>query len=302
MKKLSPTFIDLTQDTSLKVFWYKPSLRFFLQQHKIKESALGQWHLDQTKRTFLQWLWPKLVGNDSGENAILAMARSLSEMEHFPDLERHEESASKIAAAKEAVVRLRREVDKINNNIRESKEAAHRRRKAQAVMEASLAAQQSIEKLNTALTELMPQLGTQGGGYAFEGWFYDLANHFELDARRPYNADGRQIDGSLTYDGTTFLLEAKFTNSPIGSPDIDIFLNKIRTKADNTMGICISISGFNSGAIKEASRPGTPVLMMDHTHIFNLVLNGTMVLPQVISRIKRHAHQTGQSYLAVEDF
>ena len=83
---------------------------------------------------------------------------------------------------------------------------------------------------------------------------------------------------------------------------IDVFMSKIEKKADNTMGIFVSMSGFSSVAIKEASRDRTPMLLMDYSHIYNLILAGIMTLPDVIRRIKRHASQTGQAYLAVEDF
>jgi hypothetical protein len=129
-----------------------------------------------------------------------------------------------------------------------------------------------------------------------------LSIYFELEARPGYQASGRQIDGALTVEGTTFLLETKFTKESIGSPDIDIFMAKIESKSDNTMGLFVSLSGFNSGAIFAASKQRTPMLLLDHSHIFNLILPGVMTLSQVVSRIKRHASQTGSSYLAASDF
>jgi len=302
MKRLSPAFIELTQDALLKAFWYKPSLRLFLQQHSIAERALAQWHADQSKRDFIMWLWPKLVRDEKGQNAILNMARSLAEMRHFPDLERKEDTKVRIPEAKQAIARLRDAVLTINETIRESKDAELRRKAALEEMSARVAAQQSLEKLSNRLTEITPQLGTQAGGYAFERWFYDLAIFFELEARPGYTASGRQIDGALTVDGTTFLVETKFTVAPVGSPDIDTFMAKIESKADNTMGLLVSLSGFNDGAKTSASKQRTPMLLLDHGHIFNLILSGMMTLPQVVSRIKRHASQTGSSYLGAQDF
>lgn len=149
---------------------------------------------------------------------------------------------------------------------------------------------------------MTPQLGTTEGGYAFERWFYDLAIYFELDARPSYRAEGRQIDGAITIEGTTFLLETKFTKEPIGSPDIDTFMAKIESKADNTMGLFVSISGFNDGAIRAASKPKTPMLLLDHSHLYSLILRGVMKLPDVVCRVKRHASQTGSAHLPASDF
>ncbi len=248
------------------------------------------------------WLWPQLVKDEKGQNAILDMARSLAEMQNFPDLERKEDTRIRIPEAKEAIARLSKAVLSINETIRESKESEQRRKDAFEQMSARIAAQQSIEKLAARLTEITSKLGSQEGGYQFERWFYDLAVYFELEARPGYVANGRQIDGALTVDGTTFLVETKFTNTPIGSTDIDTFMAKIESKADNTMGILVSISGFNEGAKTSASKQKTPMLLVDHGHIFNLLLAGVMTLPQVVSRIKRHASQTGSSYLGVSEF
>jgi restriction endonuclease Mrr len=301
-KKLSPAFVELTQDALLKAIWYKTSLRSFLLQHQIKESALAQWHADQTKRDFVLWLWPQLFKSEKGQNAILSMARSLAEMKHFPDLERKEDTKERIPEAVQAINRLRVAVSEINETIRETKAAEARRQTAREQSSIQRANQESLEKLQSALNTLTPKIGTQDGGYAFEKWFYDLAIFFELDARRGYKADGRQIDGALTIEGTTFLVETKLVNEPIGSPDIDIFMAKIESKADNTMGLFVSLSGFNDGAKHAASKRRTPMLLLDHGHIFNLIMRGVMTLPQVVSRIKRHAHQTGSSYLSANEF
>ena len=134
-KRLAPTFIELTQDALLKAFWFKPSLRLFLQQHRINDSALAQWHPDQSKREFVAWLWPKLVKTENGNDAILQMARSLSEMQHFPDLERKEDTKIKIPEATQAVARLRKEVEKINDSIQETKESQQRREAANKEMQ-----------------------------------------------------------------------------------------------------------------------------------------------------------------------
>jgi hypothetical protein len=301
-KRLSPSFVELTLDALMKAFWYKTSLRLFLQQHSVKDSVLAQWHAEQSKRDFIAWLWPQLLKTDRGHEAILEMARSLAEMQHFPDLERKEDTKIRIPEAKQAIARLEEQVVKINETLQETAEAAERRRTAQQEMAKRLALQQSLVKLQQQLTDLTPQLGIQDGGYAFERWFYDLAVYFELEARPGYKADGRQIDGAITIEGTTFLLETKFTKEPIGSPDIDTFMAKIESKADNTMGLFVSICGFNDGAKKAASKQRTPMLLLDHSHIFSLILRGTMKLPEVVSRIKRHASQTGSSYLGAAEF
>jgi hypothetical protein len=73
------------------------------------------------------------------------------------------------------------------------------------------------------LNALGTRIGTQGAGYEFKNWFYDLVEYFEVDSRRPYKVGGRQIDGSVTVEGTTYLIELKFTKEQSDAPDIDVF-------------------------------------------------------------------------------
>ena len=114
-------------------------------------------------------------------------------------------------------------------------------------------------------------------------------------------SNGRQIDGTVTIDGTTYIVELKFTREQSDAPDIDSLNKKVTSKADNTMGIMISISGYSSVAIKEASGPKTPLLLLDHNHIYFL-LNGSITLKELISRLRRHSSQTGEAYLATVNF
>ncbi|SRR6266480_504129 len=131
--------------------------------------------------------------------------------------------------------------------------------------------------------------------------FYDLVAFFEMTNRRLYVFAGRQVDGSITVEGTTYLTELKFTKEQANAPDVDTFLAKVNDKADNTMGIMISMSGYSKTAIQQASGRKTPLILMDYSHVY-LVLGGTWTLPEVVSRLRRHASQTGQSYLPPSEF
>ena len=96
--------------------------------------------------------------------------------------------------------------------------------------------QQTLQGLNDRLNALAQSLGEQKAGYDFQVWFYELLDFSEISTRKPYVHGGRQIDGSLTVSGTTYLVELKFTTGPADATDIDSFYKKITTKADNTMG------------------------------------------------------------------
>jgi hypothetical protein len=62
------------------------------------------------------------------------------------------------------------------------------------------------------------------------------------------------------------------------------------------------MAGYSEEAIKAASRDKTPLLLFDYRHIYNLILSNVMTLDNLIRRAKRHASQTGESYLEASKF
>jgi len=300
--KLSPYFIDITKEACLKSFWFKRALRNFLSQNHISNNALS--HLPgMTKREFLDWMFDQLLSkkDNKGHKLILETARNLAAQGSFPDLQNHEDSEIKIKQAVEAVNLLRKELSKLDGQIEDKKQKEQIRKEAEERRLKNISSQQTLEKLKERLAELSTRLGTQQAGYDFQDWFYDLVDYFEISCKRPYVIQGRQIDGSVTLDGTSFLVELKFTADQAGATDIDSFKSKVESKADNTMGIIVSVSGYSSVAIQEASGRRTPLILLDYNHLYH-VLGRAMTLPEVINRVKRHAAQTAEAYLAVNDF
>lgn len=304
-KRLTPYFIDLTQDACLKAFWRRDALRSFLAQHGIKQIVLLGWGGEETKVVFLRRIFLALASQKDliGHKVILKMANSLVEMKSFTDLAGWPDSADKIQNAHKAVEKLRIELNKIHDQLETEKLRKDIQKKSQEEREKNISEIQTLDKFQARLLELMKSIGTQKAGYEFESWLYEFATFNDISSRKSYrDKDGRQIDGSLTIDGTTFLLEAKFTNSPIGSQDIDVFFNKVRKKADNTMGLMISISGFLPEAIQTASCDRTLLILLDGNHFFNVIFLQKMTFKEAIQRILAHASQTGNSYLAIGDF
>jgi hypothetical protein len=293
--------LDLISDAALKSFWRRKALANFLRRCGVSQNFLAGWTSDESKRDLLNRMFPEIEASEHGPAVITKMAKSLAEQESFPDLENWEDSAAKKRDAINSVRGLREYLRKANEEAAEEKEREETRKRAAAARERAAERSQSLEKLSTKLAELARNIGSQEAGYAFQDWFYDLADYFEVVSRRPYWIDGRQIDGSVTVDGTTYLAELKFTQEQVGAAEVDVFRRKVETKADNTMGLLVSISGYSSVAVDAASGPKTPVLLLDHSHLY-LLLSGTLNLEDLVKRTRRHASQTGQAYLPVRDF
>jgi hypothetical protein len=300
-KRLAASFANLVHEATLKSYWRRKSLWRFLRQAGIAESFLATWNEGESKRDFLDRLFARLPDQPGGQELILSLARDLAQQDAYPDLEGWEDSERKLEDARGAVRALRSALAKIDDQVgdeRERQRAQERFRKRQQEVQRS---KQTLESLGGRLNELGARLGSQAAGYEFQDWFYDLMDFFEVTNRRPYVIGGRQIDGSITVSGTTYLIELTFTQEQTAAPDVDTMLKKIHDKADNTMGIMVSISGYSGPAVSGASGPRTPVLLMDHRHLY-LALGGTATFGEIVDRVRRHASQTGEALLAPERF
>jgi len=294
-------FIDLVQDALLKSFWRKNALLNFLRRHKISENFLASWQETETKRQFISRLLPKLEAHGKGSQVLKQMAVSLADQVKFPDLEGWEDSKEKVRTAKEAVQALHQYLENHKQKAEEIRAREETKKAAREQLQKTIASRQTLEGLSERLKDLSKRLGTQEAGYEFQDWFYDLVAFFDMTNRRPYVSGGRQIDGSVTVEGTTYLTELKFTKEQAAAPDVDTFLAKVNDKADNTMGIMVSMSGYSATAIQQASGRKTPIILMDFSHVY-LVLGGTWTLPEVVCRLRRHASQTGNAFLPSSDF
>lgn len=297
--RFTPHLVDLTFDAALRSFWRKNALSTFLQRSDI--ANLPAWLPEESKRDYLNRVFELLRSSDHGKAKILHLAQFLSEQKAFPDLQGWEDTTEKLEAANRSVAALRSYLHEQEESLtaeQQRQESRQRLREAQAKARES---QQTLQSLSDRLTELTGDIGTAEAGREFEAWFYSLMQFSEIAARPPYVVDGRQIDGSITIGDTTYLVECKFTAEQSGAPDVDIFRAKVESKADNTMGIFVSISGFSSVAIDGASGRKTPLLLLDHGHLYR-VLGGVSRFRDVVERLRRHSSQTGQAYLPVGRF
>lgn len=297
--RFTPHLVDLTFDAALRSFWRKKALASFLTRTEIAD--LPTWLPDESKRDYLSRVFEMLEHTDHGKAKIVQLARFLAEQTRFPDLEGWEDTAEKVDAARRSVGALKsylEEQDQALVTEKQRQEARKRLREAQARARES---QQTLQSLSDKLAALSAEIGSAEAGRSFEDWFYDLMQFSEIPARKSYVANRRQIDGSITIGDTTYLVECKFTAEQSGAPDIDVFRAKVESKADNTMGIFVSISGYSSVAIQQASGRKTPLLLLDHSHLYR-VLGGISSFRNVVERVRRHASQTGEAYLPANRF
>lgn len=301
MSEFTPHFLDLLADAAHKSYWRKRALRAFLRRCGISEGALATWSADESKRDFLDRIFPMVEKHAQGSKVLTKMARSLAEQTSFPDLERWEDAELKKQQAREAVSALNNFLKAKEEEALSEKAKQETKRRVNELQQRSAERRQTLAKLAARLDQLACEIGTQEAGYRFQDWYYDMLDYFEVPSRRPYVVGGRQIDGSVTVDGTTYLNELKFTREQATGPDVDILHKKVHDKSDNTMGIMVSMSGYSKPAMEGASGPRSLILLLDYSHLY-LLLTGAMTFTELVTRIGRHSSQTGEAYLPVSQF
>lgn len=154
------------------------------------------------------------------------------------------------------------------------------------------------QQLSTRLIEVT-SLQPQQRGYEFEKFLNQLFNAYDLSARSSFRLVGEQIDGSFVVNNDTYLLEAKWQNSPTGVADLHTFEGKLGEKASWSRSLLVSSSGFSSEGLQAFGR-GKRTICMDGLDIFEM-LRQRLSFIKIIEAKARIAAETGFPFVSVRD-
>ena len=154
------------------------------------------------------------------------------------------------------------------------------------------------QRLSSRLLEVT-LLPPQKRGYEFEKFLKELFDAYDLSARASFRLIGEQIDGSFVVHNDTYLLEAKWQNSPIGVADLHTFEGKLREKASWSRGVFVSSSGFSSEGLQAFGRGKRTICMdgFDISEMLKLRLSFIMVMEAKV----RRAAETGFPFISVRE-
>ena len=172
--RLPPHYVQLVWEAAHKSFWRRQALYDFLRRCGISEQTLATWTQEETKRDFLNRLFPRLESVDGGVRSINAMADALVEQRNFPDLDGWDEAARMKKEAHHAVSALRLYRARQAEQVAKERGRAESKRQAAELREQQKRRLQDLQRLQDRLTTLASQQGTAEAGRAFEEWFYDL--------------------------------------------------------------------------------------------------------------------------------
>jgi hypothetical protein len=294
-RRINPAVLHPLKEALVLAFWFKNDLRAFLT------SCLGRGdlvaHLDWTdyKRSIVGQLVDSLAADQHRHfDDLLSLLLATAEITDPSHLKRLEGGDKKYADAVEALDTLRKHVEPYRR-LRDEVEEANRRREAdriKAEMERAMA--EKLAELKQAFYEIVA-MPAQARGYALEKFLNGLFALFDIDARAPFRITGEQIDGAFTFEGE-FLVEAKWQDAQTPLADLDSFAGKVGRKLDNTLGLFLSMNGYQPSAIETHSRARPSMILMDGADL-SAVIEGRIELPDLLRRKRQHASRTGDVFI-----
>lgn len=295
-RRINPAALHALKEALVLAFWYKKDLRAFLT------SCLGRGelvaHLDWTdyKRSIVAQLVDSLAADQHRHfDELLTLILATADMTDPSHLKRIEDGERKYADAVSALKTLRDLVEPYRKLRSEEKEANRRREADRAQAEMQRAINEKLAELRASFYEIVT-LPAQPRGYALEKFLNGLFALFDIDAKAPFRIAGEQIDGAFTFEGE-FILEAKWQDAKTPVADLDSFAGKVGRKLDNTLGLFLSMNGFQNSAIQTHSR-GRPVMFLMDGADLSAVIEGRISLPDLLHRKRQHAAQTGDVFVS----
>ena len=300
-KRIAPAAIHSLKEALTAVYWFKPDLRGFLNQCLEDPTILSRLDWDDYKRNIVATLVDHLVDNqEEHQRDIVRLMSAVCEIRDFFHLRRLEDGENKSRGAKEAVDALRTHLTGHMSIEEDARKAEERRKQAHKRIMQVNEVKKRLESIKAEFVELTMSKEPQRRGYRLEEVIRNIFDLFDLDPRAAFNLAGEQIDGAFSFEGTDYLLEAKWQKKPVAAKELDGLAGKLTRKLDNTLGLFLSINGYSEEAVDTFSTGRRMVILMDGRDLM-AVLEGRIDLIQMLLRKRRHAAETGAIYLQIQE-
>lgn len=299
-KKINPAVIHSLNEALSLAFWYRSDLREFIRTTLPENNLIGQLNWDAPKRIIVGQLVRTMVANDKYQNDLLDLILATADVGEPSHLRRLEDGETKYANALNAINDLRKKIGSLQD-LRDEEDRAKKRKLAEQERAASRATiNDKLGALKEVFHKVISSQDSQARGYALEGFLRDLFTLFDISTKASFRVLGEQIDGGFTFEGTEYILEARWRKEKASVADLDNFSKKIARKAENTRGLFLSINGFENAALELHSQRGEAMIAMNGEDLA-LVLEGRVDLIELLIRKRQHAAWKGQIMLEAKN-
>ncbi|MDD2797574.1 MAG: hypothetical protein PHV20_03180 [Bacteroidales bacterium] len=292
-KKLSPQAIMSLKEALSVIFWKREDLQDFIKLSIDNKAIVGTINWSGTKRESVKELIERMVNRqDIYKNDLMNLFLAVSDFEDFTNLKYFDEDGSKTRKAKEAVANLRKQTIGYIQITKEQEEAKKRRIEAESRIIKNKSLFDELSILKNRFNAMVINTDYQRRGFDLEKFLYDLFLLYELEPKGSFKNYGEQIDGAFTFQGTDYLLEAKWKQQ-VNRSELASFCYKVETKFKTAVGLMVTIDGVTSEAISPDFKS---IIIMDGTDIVS-ILDGRISLPDLLFKKRRKAIETGKIYL-----
>ena len=210
-KKISVAAIQSLKEALSLVYWYKSELRSFLSQSLSDPGILSRLNWNDYKRNIVATLIDHLAKNEEVyQRDLIRLMAEVSQITDFSHLKKLEDGEKKAMEAEAAVEALRIQLKGHQDIQEEERKAEERREKAHARLMQVNAVQTELDNLKSEFFKLVGSENPQQRGFSLEKVLKGLFEIFDLDPKASFRITGEQIDGAFSFEGTDFLLEAKY--------------------------------------------------------------------------------------------
>lgn len=292
-KKLSPQAIYALQEALSVLFWKKEELQDFVKLTLNNHPIIGTINWNNKKRISVKELIGRMsqrqdIFKDDLVNLILAVV----DYTEFPHLEFWDPDGSLRVKAKKEVENLRNLSKGYLQISREQEEARKRKLEIEKKIAETKSLEAELAQLRKKFHEIALNKNLQQRGYQLEKFLIELFMLYELNPKGSFKNYGEQIDGAFTFEGTDYLLEAKWKDQ-VNRSDLATFCYKVESKLRVAMGLMITMDGLTPEAIAPDFKS---IIIMDGIDV-NAIVDGRVTLPDLLYRKRRKANESGKIYV-----
>ena len=273
-----------------KCFWLKDPFRAFMLAAGVPAELYDR-YAEESKYKIARHILSELDGmDDEGYQIQRRIVTELAKLRKVPDDNVPDREAAlnalrwlKELAVNHKMIALKTEV--------EQKSRAEEARQRQAAL---MARADKMEQLRKSYIDIASATDDpQSRGYSLEDLLSELFAVHEITYRPPYKTVTEQIDGSFSFKGFDYLVEARWRKGPPTEADLAALKTKVDKKITSTRGLFVSIAGFRPEVVLEFTRGVTSnMVLMDGVDL-SLILEGRVSLTDALDMKIQKAAQEG---------
>ncbi len=273
---------------------YKSSLKRLMRNSGVSANGTER-YADLTKYQMFRSTWDDLDragarGRKVQHNLITALA----------NLDKPDPNVPDVPAGERAIDELRRLAQQENLLVSpEDLARAERRQAAVTAAAESASKREQLAALNDRFQALHSHPDRQRRGYDLEKLLAALFRWAELDYHGSYKTETDQIDGAVTLDSFTYLIEVRWREDAAVATDLAVFADKVERRIDATRGMFISMAGFRPTAVDRYRQAKENRLVLLDGGDLAWILEGRFDLTEALRAKVQAASIQGDPYVPV---